>query len=121
MSTMSTATASVAHDCIPGDEVGLLNQMCVLVLTRCDGTPSDVTSKQEEDIIEICIELGQTHPKGVLQFLVTESVVLFHSMDKMLVMACEITKATALHEEPIRLHTSPTSTAHVRAYITVGD
>ena len=30
---------------------------------------------------------------------------------------CEVTKATALHEEAIRLCTSPPSTTHVRAYI----
>ena len=74
---------------------------------QSDGTPFDVASMQEEDFIELCVEMGQTQPKGVLWFLVTESVVLFHSMDKMLVTACGVTKAMALHEEPIRLHTSP--------------
>ena len=46
-------------------------------------------------------------PEGVLWFSATESVVLFHSTDEMLVMAHGVTKATALHEEPIRLYTSP--------------
>ena len=45
--------------------------MCVLVLTRGDGTPFDAASIQEEDIIELCVEMGQTHPKGVLQFMAT--------------------------------------------------
>ena len=41
MSITSTATDLVAHNCIPHDEVELLNCMCVLVLTRGDGTPFD--------------------------------------------------------------------------------
>ena len=79
----------------------LLNLMCVLVLTRGNGTPFHATSRQEEDIVEFCVEMGQ-QPNGVLQLLATESVVLFHSGDKMLV-----TKATVLHKEPIRVCTSP--------------
>ena len=82
MSTTSTVTTAVAHDHIPGDKVELLHHICVLVLTRGDGTPFDVASIQEEDIIELCIELGHTHPKGVLCYSVTESLVLFHSMDR---------------------------------------
>ena len=78
-----------------------------LVLTRGNDTPFDVASIQEEDIIELYIELGQTHPKGVLQFSVTELVVLFHSTDEMLVAAHGVTKAMALYKEPITLHTSP--------------
>ena len=61
-------TTLVAHDHIPGDEVELPNCMCVLVLTRGDGTPFDAASIQEEDIVEICIWLEQTHPEGVLQY-----------------------------------------------------
>ena len=93
--------------------------MCVLVLTRSNVTPFDATSIQEEDIMELCIQLGQTHPKGVLQYLAGESVILFHSMDEMLVTACGVVKAMALHEEPIRLRMSPPSAAHARAYIVV--
>ena len=115
MSTTSTVTASVACYHIPGDEVELLNHMCVLVLTWGDGTPFNGTSIQEEDIIEICIQLGQTHPKGVLWHSVVELVILFHSTDEMLVKADGVIKAMALHEEPIRLRMSPPSTAHVRA------
>ena len=106
MTTMSITTTFAACDHIPGTEVELLNQMCVLVLTRSDGTPFDSTSIQEEDMIELCIELGQTHPKGLLWYLVTESVVLFHSTDKMLVTTHRVCKVMALCEEPIWLHTS---------------
>ena len=118
MSTTSLVTALVACNHIPGDEVELLNHMCVLVMTRGDGTLFDVASIQEEDIVELCIELGQTHPKGVLWYSVTDSVGLFHFIDEMLVTVCGVIKAMALHREPIRFHVSP-STAHVRAYTVV--
>ena len=62
LSTMSTLTASVTHDHTPGNKTELLNHMFVLVLVRSDGTLFDATSIQEEDIVELCVEVGQTHP-----------------------------------------------------------
>ena len=93
--------------------------MCILLLTRGDGTPFDATFIQEEDIIKICIWLGHTHPKGVLQYSAVKLVVLFHSADKMLVMACGIIKATTLCKESIKVRTSPPSATHVRTYMVV--
>ena len=75
--------------------------MCILVLNRDNGTPFDATSIQEEDI-KICIWLGHTHPEGVLQYSAVESVVLFHSMDEILVTACGVIKVTTLCEESIK-------------------
>ena len=66
MSTTSIATALAAHNHIPGNEVELLNHMCVLELTRSDGTPFNVAFIQEEDIVEFCVELGQTPQRCVL-------------------------------------------------------
>ena len=77
MSTISTATASAAHDHTLGDDSKLLNHICVLGIARGDGTPLDATSVQEEDIVELCVEVGQVPPKGVLQFSVTESIIVF--------------------------------------------
>ena len=121
MSTTFTTTTSVACNHIPGNEVELLNHMHVLVLTRGDNTPFNAASIQEEGIIELCIELGQTHYKGALWYSTVELVVLFHSTDEVLVMAHGFVKAMALHEEPIRLHMTPPSAVHVRAYIVVRD
>ena len=121
MSTTSTVTTLVACNHIPGDEVELLNCMFVLVLTRGDGTPFDAISIQEEEIMELCIELGQTHPEDVLWYSVADLVVLFHSADKMLVMAHGVIKGYTLPEEPIWLHTSPPLPPHVRAYVVVRD
>ena len=95
--------------------------MCVLVLTRSNHTPFDATSIQEEDITEFCVEIGQTHPKGVLWFLATELVILFHSGNEMLATLHGVTKATVLCEESINLHTSPPSTTHLRVYKAVRD
>ena len=121
MSTTSTATASVARDQIPSHEIDLLNCMCILVLTRGNGTAFDAASIQEEDIIKICVWLGQTHPKGVLWYSVVESVMLFHSTGKMQVVACGIIKTMTLHKEPIKVRTSPLSAAHVRVYMAIID
>ena len=86
MSTTSIVTASEARDETPSDDVDLHNHMCILVLIRGDGTLFHATYIQEEDIIEICVQLGHTHPEGVLRYLAMESVVLFHSVDDMLVL-----------------------------------
>ena len=121
MSTTSRVTASAACNCITGDQVELLNCMCVLVLTRNDGTPFNAASIWKEDIIELCDQLGQTYPEDVLWYLVAELVVLFHSMEKMWVTVHGVIKATALCKEHIRLRTTPHFTTHVRAYIVVRD
>ena len=121
MSTTSTATTLAACNHIPGNEVELLNYMCVLVLTRGDSNS-----------IWCCLHTGGEHhrdlhsvrtdkTKGVLQYSVAELVVLFHSADEMLVVACGVIKAMALCEEPIRFRMSPPSATHVRAFIVVRD
>ena len=46
-----------------------------------------------------------------------ELVILFYSSYEMMTVAHRATKAMALCEEPIKLHTSPPSIAHLRAYI----
>ena len=37
----------------------------------------DASSISEEDIMEICMKKGHTHPLGVPRYLAMESVVLF--------------------------------------------
>ena len=121
MSTTSSVTSLAACNCIPGNEIELLNHICVLVLSRGNSPPFDATSIQEQNIIEICIWLGQTHPKGVLWYSVVESVILLQSVEEMLVVAHGVFKAMALHEELIRLRTSPPSATHVRAFMAARD
>ena len=77
MSTMSTTTTLVAHDHIVGNDPELLNHMCVLTIARGDGTLFDANSLQEDNIVELCVGVGQAHPEGVLWLLMTELVVVF--------------------------------------------
>ena len=120
MFTTYTETTSAARDHIPGDKVEILNHMCVLVLTKGNGTLFDATSIQE-GIIDICIQLGQTHSKGMLQYSAGESVILFQSVEEMLVTAHRVIKRRALCEEPIRLRMSPPSATHARAFMAAKD
>ena len=66
MSTTSTTTTLVARDCILSNIVDLSNPMYIFILTRGNGTLFNASSIQEEDVIKTSIQLGLTHPKGVL-------------------------------------------------------
>ena len=41
----------------------------------------DASSISEEDIVEICITKGHTHPLGVLHYLPMESIILFSTTE----------------------------------------
>ena len=82
MSTTSTATISAVHDHTLGDDPNF-----ILTIARGDGTPFDTDSLLGEDIIKLCVGMGQVHPNGVLQLMATESVIAFHSSKEMLAMA----------------------------------
>ena len=41
----------------------------------------DDSSISEEDIVEICMKKGHTHPSGVLHYSAMESIVLFGTME----------------------------------------
>ena len=97
MSTSSSATA-LGRDPVPTNNPTLRPRMCVCVfIIMCkDGTPFDVTSITEEDIMQICMTLGHIHPLGGLQYLATESVALFHMVDEMQQASCGAIKVTEL-------------------------
>ena len=100
MSTTSTTTASVAHDHTLGDDPIFTNHICVLTIARGDGTPFDADSLLEEDIINLCVGMGQVHPDGILWLTPMELVIAFHSSEEMLAMTCLITSATVWHGDP---------------------
>ena len=102
MSMSSSATAS-GRDYIPSNDPHLKTRICIFIVTRKDGTPLDVTSVSEEDIIEICMALGHTQPLGVLQYLAMELVALFHTTEEMQQASCTAIKATELWDEPIAI------------------
>ena len=70
--------------------------MCLFVLTRQDGTPFGATSVFEEDIVEICVTLGHTHPMGVFHYSVMELVALFHPTEDMQCVTHRAIKAMVL-------------------------
>ena len=116
MSAMSSTTAS-ARDRVPFDNTNLQNHMCVLTLTKRDGTPFDVTSILEEDIVQICIRQGHTHPMGVLCYSAMESVFLFQLGDEIQCTTCGAIKAIFLCKEAIAVRASAPSKTHMRAYM----
>ena len=120
MSTTSSATAS-GRDCdVPSALKLFLKLNCALhCSTRRDGTPMDASSVTEEDIIEICITKGHTHPLGVLHYSATDTelVVLFHLTDELQCTAHRIMKATELWAEAITVKAMAPSEAHTKAYL----
>ena len=121
MSTTSTATALAAYDHTLGDDPDLANCICVLTIAGGDGTPFDADSLQEEDVVELCIGMGQANPNGVLLLLVMELVIAFHSSEEMLSAVCLITMATVWCDDPISLHIQPPTAAQIQDYIAMRD
>ena len=64
------------HDSTLGDEHELANCICILVATHGDGTLFSHDSFQEEDLVELCMGLGQAHLEGVLWILTLPSSIL---------------------------------------------
>ena len=112
MSTSSSATAS-GRDQVPSNDPHLKTRICIFIVTRKDGTPLDVTSVSEEDIIEICVALGHTHPLGVLWYLVMESVALFCTTEEMQCTSHGAIKATELQDKPIAIQTMAPLEHHI--------
>ena len=102
MSTSSSATAS-GRDQVPSDDPHLKAKSCIFTVMRKDGTLFDATFVSEEDILEICVTLGHTHPLGALQYLATESVALFHMTEEMQQASHGAIKAMELQDEPIAI------------------
>ena len=116
MSITSSATASGDHDVLSA-QVIFRDRLCLVSITRRDDTPMDASSISEEDIIEICIMRGHTHPLGVLHYSTMESVVLFHSPDELQCTTHGIVKTTEFLGEAITVMAMAPLEAHVTAYI----
>ena len=103
----------MAHDHTLGNDPDLANCICILTIARGDGTLFDADSLQEENIVELCLGIGQVHPDGVLELLMTESVIAFHSSKEMLAVAHQMNMATVWFDDPIRLHTQPPTAVQI--------
>ena len=111
------ATASADMDPPLGDDTQIMNQICILSATWGDGTPLCTTSFKEEDMVKLCVGLGQDHPEGVLQLSDTETVLAFQYGSDMMATMCCLTVATVWHGEPIKLCTCPPMNTQVKDYV----
>ena len=100
---MSTTSASAARDNIPKDVVDLSNHMYIFILTRGDATLFNASSILEQDVIEICIWLGHTHPEGVPWYSAIELVMLFHMADELQTVAHGLWKHQCYTKKPLQL------------------
>ena len=118
MSTSSSATA-LGRDQVPSNDPHLKSKICMFIVTRKDGTLLNMTSVSEENIMEICVMLGHTHPLGVPWYSATESVAQFCMTEDMQWASCGAIKAMELWDEPIAIQIMAPSEHHIRAYITI--
>ena len=94
MSVTSSATTSRDWEVPPTDSFH--DRLCLLSITRGDGTPMDASSILEEDIVEICVQKGHTCPLGVLRYLAMESVILFGTAVNLNHASCGLVDVTEL-------------------------
>ena len=95
-------------------------RMCIFIVMCKDGTPFEVASIMEKDIVEFCVMLGHIHPLSVFQYSTTELVILFCMVEEMYQASCGAIKATELHDEPITVKIVAPTEPHVKAYIHEG-
>ena len=101
---MSMVTTSAELDPTLSDNAAIATQIWELVASLGNGNPLDPTSFGEEDVIELCIGLGQEHSKGVLRILDTKMVVAFSSSPNMMAASQHFAVATICCNEPVQFH-----------------
>ena len=113
-----TSSTTTSRDCdVPSAKVVFRDKLCLVSITRRDDTPMDASSISEEDVIEICVMKGHTHPLDVLHYSAMESVVLFHSPDKLQCTTRGIIKTTEFWSEAITVRAMAPLVAHVTEYL----
>ena len=97
----------------------LWDRLCLISITTRDGTPMDASSILEEDIMEICMKKGHTHPLGVLHYLATESVVLFSTAEDLKCASCGLVDIMELWNDAIMVMTLAPMETHMATFTTV--
>ena len=107
MSIASIVTTSVEIDPTRGKDTEIVNQICILVGIWGNGTPLHPTSFGEEDVITLCLGLGQEHLEGMLWLSDTETVLAFLSGSDIMATLCHFAAAMVWHGEPVKLCIQP--------------
>ena len=110
-------TTSVKMGPTLGDDIDIRNQICMLVATWSDGTPLGPSSFTEQDVVQLCIRLGQEHSKGMLQLFDTEAVLAFQHDTDMMAMKHHLRAAKVWWGELVMLHILPLKGGQVREYV----
>ena len=107
---------------VPSNDPYLKTKICIFIVTRKDGTPLDVTSVSEEDVVEICVTLGHTYPLGVLWYL-ADGIKwhLFHTTrGDVMSITCWCHKGNrTVQDELTAVQTVALLEHHIRVYIAV--
>ena len=117
MSITSSATASRDWE-VPSPE-SFCDRLCLLSITRGDGTPMDASSISEDDIVGICVQKSHTCPLGVLRYSAVESVILFGTMEDLNQVSRTLMYVMELHDEAITVRTMAPLEAHVAMFTSV--
>ena len=94
-------TTSEEMDLTLGDNIDIGNWIGILVVNWGDSTLLGPSSFEEQDMVELCVILGQEHPQGVLQLLDTEVVLAFQCSTNMMAMMHHLPAAKVCWGEPI--------------------
>ena len=117
MSVTSSATASGDWE-VPSTNI-FQGRLCLISITRRDGTPMDASSISEEDIVEICLKKGHTHPLGVLCYLAMESVILFSATEDLKRASHGLVGMMELQNDAITVVTLAPTEAHIASFTMV--
>ena len=79
----------------------------------------DAFSISEEDIIEICITKGHTHPLGVLCYLPMESIVLFSTAEDLHWASRGFADMMELQDNAITVVTLAPTEVHIASFTMV--
>ena len=114
MSMTSSATVSRDQE-VPSADI-FQGRLCLISVIRRDGTPMDASSISEEDIVEICMKKGHTHPLGVLCYSAVESVILFSTTEDLNHASCGLVDMTELQNDAIMVATLAPMEAHIASF-----
>ena len=111
----NSSTTTLRDQEVPSPN-SLCNRLCLLTITWGDGTRMDASSISEEDVVEICITRGHTHPLGMLHYLAAESIILFGTAADSCHASHSLVDVMELHDETVMVWTMALLEAHVAAF-----